>query len=998
MTTAFTICSVLLLAFTKLSVANSPIVFDFENTLPPFENSEGVDIKRSSIEAVHGHHSLSIQWNGKGGTLKLTHPIEASNQIIKQRKHAAVFHLWIFSDSPQNHQKLRFEFGRNGSNTPDAWFDYTLNFSGWRTMMVPFNRMQGTPPAQFDWMQIRTPNGKPGKVAIDLLLPSTQFDRRHPSHDQSYQFTKDDPHSRIREGKPLDLYHQSIRQIPNPPISPQQSHTLKLLEDTLEATLLKSNTSPNLQAIRNKYAQYQITIKPDGSVNGRHIFYLHTTDIYKGLEIEESIRLELQYDLKNTGKLLLQLAKAWHFYQANQSEKQELAEMIINLNKLLLKSGWHLGHGQGTLHHFGYSSREYYTAGFLTRVLLEKHHLRDKVARSLQWFNDAHYCFAPFASTHYANLDYFNTLAKPQLQAILMTHNEGERFYALKQWRTMLCATITNDRHGNNGGFKEDGTAFHHWGHYPAYETGALNALASLFRVFSQTELRLSEEAYRSFHKALLSMRVMSNLYSWPRSISGRHPYPQDGLKAIRSAFLDFAHAGNPDNTLTIDPDVASAALRLFPELKDELPQCSPESSPNGHWTFPYAHMNAHRRADWLALARGHSRYVWASEIYGPVNHYGRYQSHGTLEILPLDGLAGSGVSEDGWDWSRPPGATITHLPIDQLPFEKVIMMPTTEETFVGSTHLNNTNGLFAMRLREKVEQGNPNSGLHALKSYSFFDDTIICLGSAISGPSPSYPVETVLFQQALPDRKSHTQLNTSQITKFPYSETTNAPCEIIDIMGNYYFVPSQDALNIKRQTQKSRYHYPSRKGYPVSSTQGNPHTQGDYQVAYLNHGITPTNAKYHYSILVNPTKERANAFRNNSNIKILQHDDKAHVVQHKQSTTYALFTPHPPKAKSPILKISAPCLIMTHETDASLQLNLCDPDLRMPGNEGGMIPGEIFVKPGNGNEQATFSITLKGIYSLSQGDAAEISHTSDTTTLRCTTRRGRTLSWTLNK
>lgn len=49
-------------------------------------------------------------------------------------------------------------------------------------------------------------------------------------------------------------------------------------------------------------------------------------------------------------------------------------------------------------------------------------------------------------------------------------------------------------------------------------------------------------------------------------------------------------------------------------------------------------------------------------EIYNKTNRFGRYQSHGTLEILYEGGLAKCGYPADkekksaGWDWNMMPG------------------------------------------------------------------------------------------------------------------------------------------------------------------------------------------------------------------------------------------------------------------------------------------------------------------------------------------------------
>ena len=70
--------------------------------------------------------------------------------------------------------------------------------------------------------------------------------------------------------------------------------------------------------------------------------------------------------------------------------------------------------------------------------------------------------------------------------------------------------------------------------------------------------------------------------------------------------------------------------------------------------------------------------------------------------------------------------------------------MPSSNETFVGGVNHRNQNGVFAAQLSEKKEKDY--TGLKAKKSYHFFDDLIVAVGSDIQGASEKYPVETVLF------------------------------------------------------------------------------------------------------------------------------------------------------------------------------------------------------------------------------------------------------------
>lgn len=983
-------------------------IYSFENPSVPAEFSadQGVTLSVSSGQKVHGKQSLKITWDGSGGKVLVKRAIDARNKTIDQRLCAAIFNLWLYQTDGKKQDALRFSFGRDGQEKPDCWFDYTLGFAGWRTMMMPYNRMAGKEQPAMDWIAIETPKGKAGEAYIDLLYPDVQFDRRHAMNDTSLTFYRDDDKSRVRPGKPQHLYHAGILDLPNPAIDQAKQDAVKALEQKFETELLKSARKPNIKSLRAAYQQYQLPAQADldklttDNIHGRHIFFLHTVDIYKPSSLAGEMEAEVNYDLRHTSTFLLQLAKAWHL--STGDERRELETMIVSMNLLLLKSGWHEGHGQGTLHHYGYSSRSYYAASFLTRKLLAKHKLKRQVARAGQWFNHSHYCYDPYASTHCANMDYFNTMAKEQLLSLLMTDAIGERYHSVLQWSKTYSAAVALNRHGNNGGFKEDGSAFHHWGHYPAYESGALAAIGPMFKLLADTPFRLSPDAYRSFRRALLAIRIQCNKFSLPRTLSGRHAYQfKDNLSRLHTAYIDFAKSGTPEGDKEVDEEIAAIALRLFPDARDQFDaSIQPEPDPNGHWCFPYANVGAHRRGDWLAIARGLSRYVWGSEIYGPVNRYGRYQSHGTLEILPPGGLPASGVSPYGWDWSRPPGATVTHLPLDLIPYESIIMMPTTDETFVGNCHMDQQDGLFAMVLKEKNEPSRPDIGLHALKSYHFFDDTIVCLGSAISNPNSRYPVETVLFQQHLEKNDLPVSINGKVVSEFPFGEKHAAATTLRDVVGNHYLVPEGQKLNIARQHQHSYYHYASIDGKGPKEKDHSGHneaTEADYAVAWLDHGAYAKDSSYHYAVLVLPTEQRAAAWQKSPGYTVLRHDSDAHIVQSGTTTSYALFQSGDVKNQL-VSHVSEPCLVMTKQEGDQLKLNLTDPDLRMPGNEGGMLAGEIVIKPRYGPEVSSVTLTLNGNYELTQGEGVTAAQNDGKTTLTFTTLRGRTIPCVLKK
>jgi chondroitin-sulfate-ABC endolyase/exolyase len=89
-----------------------------------------------------------------------------------------------------------------------------------------------------------------------------------------------------------------------------------------------------------------------------------------------------------------------------------------------------------------------------------------------------------------------------------------------------------------------------------------------------------------------------------------------------------------------------------------------------------------------------------------------------------------SGYREEGWDWLRPPGATVIRVPLSDLRSSVVGRTPPTRiytrESFVGGTVLEDKNGLWAMQFSDPYFD----KSFRFRKSVFFVDETIVCLGS----------------------------------------------------------------------------------------------------------------------------------------------------------------------------------------------------------------------------------------------------------------------------
>jgi len=178
-------------------------------------------------------------------------------------------------------------------------------------------------------------------------------------------------------------------------------------------------------------------------------------------------------------------------------------------------------------------------------------------------------------------MDIFHINTRNQLNSTLMQKTLPEIVRALKAFSKYLSAEILFE--GKNG-FKIDGCAFHHGGHYYCYARYALNSLMVSVKALSGTPFAISRPAYQRLKKVLLSMRFYCGLKEPYLSLHGRHPFSPGGIQA--NAFYNLALS----SPAGIDPELAAAYIRLAPESPEadtlRAKGFKAEETPHGHQTF----------------------------------------------------------------------------------------------------------------------------------------------------------------------------------------------------------------------------------------------------------------------------------------------------------------------------------------------------------------------------------------------------------------------------
>lgn len=897
----------------------------FEEKPATLEYSPSSTVSLSNEYFKAGEHSLMWQFK-QGDSLQFKDIIGyqtlAPNSKSKARH---TFMTWVYNPKAIT-QSLHFEFSTQAKI--NSHFEMTLNFTGWRAIAVPFDTdMQGKPDVNMNMLTITAPNID-GRLYFDLMALSIPVDPRWPTPDFQVPFVNKtiDQRANAHWGALLqyDTWQQSFDQQAQPKSSTTELLASKKIVKRIDQDILKNTAKYNLKKVKSLLKRgRKLAYLDNGELKSVQMW--RQLEVYKQAKINKEMRQNIEKStmrFEKVGKHLLKLAIAYRKINA-QSFKKSLAKQFYTLVKQMHKHGYVRGSGAGVMHHQGYSMKDWSKALFLGRDMLGDQ--KEAAQQAIAWLSGLGRIFKAEADNIGFNVDVMNTFLPGMLMSILMESNDNKKVAYLRSLSQWMSFSMTATK-GLGGGIQNDGSFYHHAQHYVAYGNGGLSGLSPVVYYIGHTPFEITDKAYQHLKKSVLMTRVFSNGLKVPMSLSGRHP--EEYVNITLSPFIYL--------TLMGDKDIARAYLRLMnvePErlaLLQEKMAITPEEAPRGSWVMNYSNLAIHRQDEWLATARGFSRYLVGNESYVNANHYGRYSKYGHVEILPSSTLD-SGYREPGWDWNRWSGTTTEHLPfeklqanitqVDEYSGEEEMLLA--DESYSGATQLNNQSAVFAMKLHG---HGKYNSDLRARKSVFFFDNRIIALGSNISSTS-AYPTETTLFQQGLDSADTKTYENglTLQGLETQKIQTLTKPSYYMDTRSNAYFITENQTVKLIRQPQKS---FENEHKKP---------TEGQFATLLIDHGKAPTESQYQYAILINTNMEQSEQFNQalqseQPPFTVLRKDRFAHIVEDfvTKTTGYALFEQIDALANSLIHAIDTPAILMSKQQDDILHLSVTNPDLNL--------------------------------------------------------------------
>jgi len=650
---------------------------------------------------------------------------------------------------------------------------------------------------------------------------------------------------------------------------------------------------------------------------------------------------------------------------------------------------------------------------FLNKELLQEEGLLDDELKTLNWISNVvgpQYDFPKLWEVTGYNADGIRSMFNNRLCYVLsLPQNHEERENEAKYFSRLFNKSLQISD-GWADLIKSDYMGYHHKNAYlSAYAPNAYHTASLMTYLLNGTSLQVDDLAIENLSKAILTTRIYSNKYDCPRASAGRFP---DNLGVLVRNLPCFAYMAEVSSDFK--DEMESAFMRLWdPSYEYFTPNylqsvnckimyhgsigaiqaavnlseknITAENDPKGFWFYPYGGLGIYRNHNWLLSFKGNSKYIWDFESSKTENLYGRFASAGALRILaggnPISS-DGSGYKIDGWDWTRLPNATTLNMPYEELQSKKTRNFSI--ESYLGGIALDEKAGFVSMKYRA------PLNSLFLNKSFFFFEDFVVAMGSNIQAPEDNYSVQTTLYQNGIEDFQISTTVNGKTITGEQNTEEEFSNLTLTDAQGHSYFIPGKATLSIQRLSQST----------PLDH--GKKDKSGDFASARILHGTNPDNTSYLYYIKINGGSSGAQSLKENSTklFSIVQQDKIAHIVRYEKtkSTAYALLQAESITNDTLIKSTNVPCIATSKVLNSNtVNLSVQNPELGKIADtiSYGRISQNWHLK----STVQPVELTLKGNWNVSEGeDVFEVSNENNETTIRFNCFDGKPIKVELQK
>ncbi|MEG1587107.1 MAG: DUF4627 domain-containing protein [Bacteroidales bacterium] len=714
-----------------------------------------------------------------------------------------------------------------------------MNFKGWREFNRPYNEYQNSDNAKISNVRFvyKTTNTDRGqKIYIDDVNLSAPIESTRYYSD----FLVEDLEWLEPKSAALLKVYAMRREEAVQPATPEELEGMALLRDKYKRT-----ATPNTGALRQIVSELKamnMHRNDDGTIVGPAYPSSKERSSAKLLEISQKVEiLGASAKTNNTSKNLF---NDWIDLLLDQGVLYSTAPFVYS----------------------DYNTVRNLPAGFLNAMDIYTDEQREEMIKAVKWILEFNLAYADYEYLHSTlSSDYIYNYPENLFTCAAYRVNPQDAVTDLKALKVFL-ENASEYSPGSKDILKPDGTGFHHNTHYNNYMYAYTTWVNTLYNLVG-TVFQVDEASYERVKKAVVATFIQAtasenNTFMTANSLAGRHPLvggPQ--LPYTKQILQDLIVIGGDIKKMEIDRDLA-AQYNAF--TKETLYEVAPADM-QGFYQFNYSPAGVYRKNDWVATMRCPTTKFWGGEIYSKTNRFGRYQAHGTLEVMyegpqersgfPAKDANNSTTEETGgWDWNVEPGSTTVHYT------SWAEMMPNRDLTSRFDQYAKTTNfagalswgdcGMFGAEFDQGDSWGSQRftpTNLSFKKSVYAFDGLLISLGNAISSfgnYGNDMITATNLFQGVDCDLSGNLIVN-DQVMEAgaqPQVKEMSENVWLVTPQGTGYFIPAgNDPLIIKHGEQSS----PNETG----SNLDNPKTVVAAK-AYIDHGVKPNGKSYEFVVM----------------------------------------------------------------------------------------------------------------------------------------------------
>lgn len=337
-----------------------------------------------------------------------------------------------------------------------------------------------------------------------------------------------------------------------------------------------------------------------------------------------------------------------------------------------------------------------------------------------------------------------------------------------------------------------------------------------------------------------------------------------------------------------------------------------------------------HHRNDYAVALAMYSSRIQNFEMMNGENLKGWNQGNGTLYLLNAD----SGQYDDAF-WPTVNSHRLAGTTVDKVSrsTEDNKEEFTMASDFVGGTSLDNLYSTAAMALEQPQYRNitNYRTTLQAKKSWFFFDDEVIALGSGIHS-TDDRDIETIVENRMIREDASNqvlingnAVLANPSVVKEDFADVSWAYLEGSKAAnaGIGYYFPEPITLSAIKQTRTGSWKEINTKGSADV-------IRRNYVTMWFDHGKNPVDATYSYALLPSKTPDEVKAYAQAPQYEVRKNTAQVQAVYEKNLGILAANVFDSAAGDLGEVKVDSPSSLMVQLKDGKLSLSISDPTMKL--------------------------------------------------------------------